>query len=63
MNIISQTIEYKGNPIKIQNNKIYVLAFGTTITNHNMHHSWKEIPQDKIHTNFKQWLTDNKLIN
>lgn len=39
MNVISTTIEYKGTPVKIENGKIFLPSFGTTIYNHSMHWS------------------------
>lgn len=47
MSVISTTIEYEGQPIKIENGKAFGMAFGTTITNHNMHWSWTEITPKK----------------
>ncbi len=62
MEILSTTIDYKGNPIKIEDGKVFVLQFGTTINNHSMHHSWTELPEKHFKKEFKQFLIDNKLI-
>lgn len=62
MNVISTTINYKGTPIKIENGKVFVRAFGTTINNHSMHWSWQEINQEVMKTDFKDYLKENNLI-
>ena len=62
MDVISTTISYQGNPIKIENGKVYALGFGTTITNRTMHHSWIEIKKDDMRKEFRQYLEQNKLI-
>jgi len=62
LEIIEQIILYKGHPIKIENNKVYGRSFGTTIFKQFMHFSWIEIPRDKMKTEFKEFLKENKLI-
>ena len=61
MNVISQTIEYKGNPVIIKNGKVFVYQFGTTILRQNTpHYSLIELPQDKMKKEFKDYLKENK---
>lgn len=62
MNKISQTVEYKGTPVKIENNKVFLRAFGTTAYNQSIHWSWQEIPEEKMKTEFKDFLKVNNLI-
>jgi len=62
MNTISTTIEYNGAVIKVENNKVYTRAFGTTIYNHSMHWSWIEIT-DKMTKSLRDYLKENNLFN
>ena len=56
MNVISQTIEYKGMPVKIENGKVFVYQFGTTIYRQNTpHYSWYELKQEAMKTEFKRF--------
>ena len=54
MNVISTTLEYKGWPVKIENGKIFLRAFGTTINNHSMHYSWVEVKASDFKTRTKK---------
>ena len=62
MNIISTTIEYKGNPIKVENGKVFLRAFGTTINNHSMHYSWMEAKVSDLKPELRELLKDKGLI-
>jgi len=62
MNIISTTIEYKGNPIKIENGKIYLRAFGTTMYNHSMHYSWVEWKLSDLKPELRELLKKGGLV-
>ena len=61
-NIISVTIEYAGGPVKIENGKIFLRQFGTTIYNKNMHYSWVEVPKEKLSKDLLKHLKENHLI-
>jgi predicted heme/steroid binding protein len=60
--IISMTIQYKGWPIKIENGKIYLRAFGTTIYDHSMHWSWMEVKVEDLKDEMRNYLKGRKLI-
>jgi hypothetical protein len=62
MNVISTTIEYKGWPIKIEDGKIFLRSFGTTIYNHLMHWDWMEVKPENLTKELKNYLKENKLI-
>lgn len=62
LDIISTTINWKGAIIKVENDKVYTRAFGTSINNKSMHHSWLEISSDNIADDLKKDLTDNGLL-
>lgn len=62
MNVISITIEYKGIPIKIEDGKIFLRSFGTTILDHSMHWSWMEIKIDDLKPDLKKLLKSQNLI-
>lgn len=63
MNVISTTVEYKGNAVKIENGRVFVRAFGTTIYRQNTPHwTWQEVPKDKMKDDFRRFLIENKLI-
>jgi len=62
LNIVSQTIMYKGYPVKISGGKIFMPAFGTTYDNHSMHWSHIEVPVEKLNDDFRQQLKQQKLI-
>ena len=60
MNVISTTVEYKGMPVKVENGKIFLRAFGTTIYNHSMHWSW--ISKSDLKAELRQLLKEKGLI-
>lgn len=62
MNVISTTLEYKGSPVKIENGKIFLRAFGTTINNHSMHYSWMEVKASNLKPELKDLLKEKGLI-
>jgi hypothetical protein len=62
MNIISTTIDFKGIPVKIENGKIYVRAFGTTIYKHSKHWFWMEVQANDLNPQLKQLLKEKGLI-
>jgi hypothetical protein len=62
LKIISTTVEYKGNPIKIEKGKIYLQAFGTTPYNRMMHLSWMEVPLANLKRDVREFLEENNLI-
>ena len=63
MNIISTTVEYKGMPVKVEDGKVFLRAFGTTIYNHSMHWSWMEIKasESKIIDRIEKALEDKRV--
>lgn len=61
MKVISTIVDYKGNPVKIENGKVYARAFGTTINNHSMHYSWLEITNN-LNADLKKELKQQQLI-
>lgn len=63
MNVISTTIEYKGSPIKIENGKIFLRAFGTTIYNHSMHWSWMEVKKEDLKDELRKLLKEKGYIS
>jgi hypothetical protein len=62
MTVISTTIEYKGLPVKVENGKIYLRAFGTTIYNHSMHWSWVEVKESDLKSELRNLLKEKGLI-
>lgn len=62
MNIISTTFEYKGTSIKIENRKIFLSAFGTTLYNHSMHWSWIEVKASDLKPELHKLLIKKGLI-
>jgi len=62
MNIISTTFEYKGLPGKVENGKIFLRSFGTTIYNHSMHWSWTEVKQSDLKPEALKLLKEKGLI-
>ena len=62
MNVISTTVEYKGMPVKVENGKIFLRAFGTTIYNHSMHWSWMEVKANDLKPELKDLLKEKGLI-
>ena len=61
MEILSQTIQYKGNVFKIEGERIFARTFGTTIYNHKMHWNWIEIGSDtSLYKAIKELLTKTK---
>ena len=63
MNVISTTIEYKGNPMKIEDGKIFLRAFGTTIYNHSMHWSWVEVKKEDLKDDLRRLLKEKGYIS
>lgn len=62
MNIINTTIEYKGIPVKIEGNKIFLRSFGTTVHNHSMHWSWTEVKESDLKPELQKLLKEKGLI-
>ena len=62
MNVISTTVEYKGMPVKVENGKIFLRAFGTTIYNHSMHWSWMEVKASDLKSELRELLKEKGLI-
>ena len=62
MKTISITIEWEGWPIKIEGEKIFLRAFGTTIINHSMHWNWIEVKYEDLKSNLRKYLKENNLI-
>lgn len=62
MNVISATVEYKGCPVKVENGKIFLRAFGTTINNHSMHWSWIEAKLTGLKPELRDLLNKKGLI-
>lgn len=62
MNVISTIIDYKGVRIKVEGEKIYTLAFGTTINNRSMHWSWIELRQKDLKPELLNVLKEKKLL-
>mgnify|MGYP000962659071 CR=1 FL=1 len=62
MNVISVIVEYKGTPIKIEGGRIFVRAFGTTISNKSMHWSWIEVSAKDLQSEVITWLKEKRLI-
>ena len=55
-------LEYKGNPIRVENGKVFLRAFGTTINNHSMHYSWMEVKVSDLKTELKDFLIKHQLL-
>lgn len=62
MKTISTTIEYKGMPVKIENGKIFLRAFGTTIYNHSTHWSWMQVNVKDLNSELRELLKEKELI-
>lgn len=62
MTVISTTIEYKGHPVKITGGKVFLPAFGTTITNRSMHWSWIEVKNSDLKDDLRILLKNKGLI-
>lgn len=62
MNITSTTIEYNGVNVKIENKKVFIRAFGTTVFNQSMHWSWVEVPIDKLKKELRDTLEKKGII-
>lgn len=62
METISTTVEYKGMPVKIENGKIFLRAFGTTINNHSMHWSWIDVKASDLKPELRELLKQKGLI-
>lgn len=62
MNVISTTVEYKGMPVKVENGKIFLRAFGTTIYNHSMHWSWMEVKASDLKSELRELLKERGLL-
>ena len=62
MKIISISLEYKGLPVKVENGKIFLRAFGTTIYNHSMHWSWMEVKASDLKDDLRNELKGKGLI-
>jgi len=62
MKVISTTVEYKGNPVKVEDGKVYLRQFGTTIYNKSMHYSWVEVPKEKLNSELVKLLQSQSLI-
>jgi len=62
MNILETTIEYKGYPVKIADNRVFLRSFGTTYDNHSMHWGWMEIKFKDLNDELRQLLLKNNLI-
>lgn len=60
--VISITIEHKGLPVKIERGKIFLRAFGTTITDHSMHWSWIEVKTEILDKELINYLKEKELI-
>ena len=58
MNIISTKLEYKGVPVKVENGKVFLRAFGTTIHNHSMHWSWVEVKEMDLKSDLRKLLKE-----
>jgi hypothetical protein len=61
MNVISTTVEYKGMPVKVENGKIFLRAFGTTIYNHSMHWSWMEVKASDLKAETKTTIKRKRI--
>ena len=62
MNVISTTVEYKGMLVKVENGKIFLRVFGTTIYNHSMHWSWMGVKASDLKDELHQLLKEKGLI-
>ena len=62
MKTISTIVDYKGCPVKIENSKIFLRSFGTTIYNHSMHWTWHEVDVSVLKDELRQLLKENNLI-
>lgn len=62
MNTISITVQYKGFPVKIENGKIFLRAFGTTTYNRSMHWSWIEVKATDLKDDLRNELKAKGLI-
>ena len=62
METISTTVEYKGLPVKVENGKIFLRAFGSTIYNHSMHWSWMEVKASDLKDDLRNELKERGLI-
>lgn len=62
MRTISTTIEYNGVSVKIEDGKVFLRAFGTTILNRSMHWSWIEVPKEKLKKELRDLLEEKELI-
>lgn len=62
MKVISTTFEYKGWPVKVESGKVYLPAFGTTISNHSMHWSWQEVKAENLKPELRNLLKQKGLI-
>ena len=60
--VISTTVNYKGMPVKVEDGKVFLRAFGTTIYNHSMHWTWAEVSTDALKPELRQLLKKNSLI-
>ena len=49
-------------PVKVENGKIFLRAFGTTIYNHSMHWSWMEVKASDLKPELRELLKDKGLI-
>ena len=62
IDVISIIVQYKGLPVKIENGKVFLRAFGTTIYDHSMHWSWAEVKIDDLNEDLKNYLKERDLI-
>ena len=49
-------------PVKVENGKIFLRAFGTTIYNHSMHWSWMEVKASDLKPELRNLLNEKGLI-
>jgi hypothetical protein len=62
MKVISTTVEYKGYPVKVENGKVFLRCFGTTIYNHSMHWSWAEVSTNNLKPELYKLLKEKRLL-
>ena len=62
MNVLETVLEFKGYPIKVSKGRVFLQAFGTTIYNHSMHHSWQEVELSSLRSDVRDFLNSSGVL-